>query len=170
MLNELHPGIETFGCRNGRRTVRGRLANSPFTTRPVPKMPQIRYSWSQAHRCGLYQGSVPRRLYHQSNRKALTQNQKQYHVQTLGRGDRVVDCAALEMPCPGNWTVGSNPTLSADFARAHRSSKFALARPLQRPIHGGSYPPGSHGWQRETRRKPRATPLKSPYFRSDSTI
>ena len=40
----------------------------------------------------------------------------------------MVDCAALEMPCPGNWTVGSNPTLSA--------FKFQ----------GGSYPPGFQGW------------------------
>ena len=29
------------------------------------------------------------------------------------RGDRAADCAALEMLCPGNWTGGSNPPLSA---------------------------------------------------------
>ena len=36
------------------------------------------------------------------------------------RGGRVVECAALEMRCAGNRTVGSNPTLSASrpFRRA----------------------------------------------------
>ena len=29
------------------------------------------------------------------------------------RGDRVADCAALEMLCTGNGTEGSNPSLSA---------------------------------------------------------
>ena len=29
------------------------------------------------------------------------------------RGDRVADCAALEMPSCGNATAGSNPALSA---------------------------------------------------------
>ena len=31
----------------------------------------------------------------------------------LWRGDRVADCAALEMLCCGNATAGSNPALSA---------------------------------------------------------
>src|SRR3990172_3370455 len=31
-----------------------------------------------------------------------------------GRGDRVAEGAALEMPCTGNCTVGSNPTPSAN--------------------------------------------------------
>ncbi len=30
------------------------------------------------------------------------------------RGDRVVECGGLENLCPGNGTVGSNPTLSAN--------------------------------------------------------
>ena len=33
----------------------------------------------------------------------------------LRRGDRVADCAALEMLCCGNATAGSNPALSATF-------------------------------------------------------
>ena len=33
--------------------------------------------------------------------------------ETLRRGDRVADCAALEMLCTGNSTAGSNPALSA---------------------------------------------------------
>ncbi len=30
------------------------------------------------------------------------------------RDARVVDWGGLENRCPGNWTVGSNPSLSAD--------------------------------------------------------
>ena len=32
------------------------------------------------------------------------------------RGDRVADCAGLEIQCGSNITVGSNPTLSAHIA------------------------------------------------------
>ena len=33
------------------------------------------------------------------------------------RGGRVAEGAALEMPCTGNCTVGSNPTPSAKYLR-----------------------------------------------------
>ena len=39
-------------------------------------------------------------------------------MQAGGRGARVAESGGLENRCPGNWTVGSNPTLSAK-ARAN---------------------------------------------------
>ena len=43
------------------------------------------------------------------------------------RGDRVADCAALEMLCGGNSTAGSNPALSAK----------RMCRKLRQPARGG---------------------------------
>jgi len=40
---------------------------------------------------------------------------------------------------------------------------------LQRP-HGGSYPPGFHGLQRQMRQRPLSTPRTTPYLRIASII
>jgi hypothetical protein len=45
-------------------------------------------------------------------------------VGLVGRGGRVAEGAALEMPCRGNSTVGSNPTPSAIFVHPQRG--FAM--------------------------------------------
>ena len=39
------------------------------------------------------------------------------------RGGRAAEGAALEMPCTGNRTVGSNPTPSATFQQSEQESK-----------------------------------------------
>ena len=45
----------------------------------------------------------------------------------IRRGDRVADCAALEMPSCGNATVGSNPALSAaPFKEVIRLARAAV--------------------------------------------
>ena len=46
---------------------------------------------------------------------------------TARRGGRVVECAALEMRCTGNRTVGSNPTLSANISS--RINEMGLTGP-----------------------------------------
>lgn len=44
------------------------------------------------------------------------------------RGGRVAEGAALEMPCTGNCTVGSNPTPSANCSgkTSHSSAFFSV--------------------------------------------
>jgi hypothetical protein len=44
------------------------------------------------------------------------------------RGDRVADCASLERMCTGNGTEGSNPSLSAIWAKPNTLSGAAGAR------------------------------------------
>jgi hypothetical protein len=70
-------------------------------------------------------------------------------------GDREtnVDGTALMAPNPGaDWTVA-----------AHGGMARAAC-----PVHGGSYPPGCHGWQRHTRPIPFQLPRAGPYLRTAS--
>ena len=66
------------------------------------------------------------------------------------RGGRVAEGAALEMPCTGNCTVGSNPTPSAIFLTVRCSKVLPVVEkgsadgplsatgPLDRARRGGS--------------------------------
>jgi hypothetical protein len=46
----------------------------------------------------------------------------------IRRGDRVADCAGLEIQCGSNITVGSNPTLSAHLTQCLKNeNEFGFA-------------------------------------------
>src|SRR5712691_12564435 len=51
-------------------------------------------------------------------------------IEQAWRGGRVAEGAALEMPCRGNSTVGSNPTPSAIFLMAVENVDGPLSSPI----------------------------------------
>jgi hypothetical protein len=56
------------------------------------------------------------------------------------RAGRVVDCGSLENCCPGNWTGGSNPSLSAtshDVPAVKRAGTFVFTKAPNEFTHEG---------------------------------
>jgi hypothetical protein len=74
-------------------------------------------------------------------------------------------------------TQGARAHVSAQIGSAEgakrrnagAASQDEAARAIEGVPHGGSYPPGCHGWHRQIRRMPRHAPRTAPYLRTATT-